>query len=377
MYTLFFVLWLNWFCIYPQAVSVVDGLKEKLPRVDRYKLTKSVVFKSKGDNIISYLKNFGKVAFINQDSDSSDFYYTNRIEASYCFRNANGFLFEVVDKNIKEFWKTFNGDKRTLRIVSSVEKMAYDSLIKADSLRGLAEGELSIGEKILLVSKAEQTEFKALLCLEKILYAYLNWPFEFNPAWLLSESTQLDYKKDVPSNVAVTVIETKASDVATGPLRMTGNEEGKFVEFAPKPLSPGILVPEKVLADLHSMVIDSVHRQWRTETDFKNIYADTAKVATFKLKRDVKSTMTNIVYNVQIAANKIRIGNAELKKIYHGPYPVTETYDGEWYRYTIGSFSSFDEAMACKKNISIKDAFVTAVINGKRFTPKIQNLSPE
>jgi len=76
-------------------------------------------------------------------------------------------------------------------------------------------------------------------------------------------------------------------------------------------------------------------------------------------------------FRVQIMANNIRLKNASyLQARYHLPYPVVETHQDGFYRYSVGSFKTYSAALATSKEIrshGVFDAFVVAYRNGFRI----------
>lgn len=81
-----------------------------------------------------------------------------------------------------------------------------------------------------------------------------------------------------------------------------------------------------------------------------------------------------VTYKIQIAASRFEISKAELSELYQGTAQVTQSYDGDWYRYTIGNYTSREEALFYKDKSGVKEAFVTSFEDGKR-TGVITNYS--
>ena len=80
----------------------------------------------------------------------------------------------------------------------------------------------------------------------------------------------------------------------------------------------------------------------------------------------------DITFKIQIRAeNNKRIPLQRLANKYHIREQITEDHYDEWYRYSVGSFSTYDEAKEYRDKIrneyNIKDAFIVAYLNGKRL----------
>ncbi len=76
----------------------------------------------------------------------------------------------------------------------------------------------------------------------------------------------------------------------------------------------------------------------------------------------------DLVYHVQIMADSKKWSVQDIKsKIYYTNEEITEKYIDGWYKYWIGSFTSYDQAKAKAKQVKAtrKGAFVVATINGQ------------
>jgi hypothetical protein len=82
----------------------------------------------------------------------------------------------------------------------------------------------------------------------------------------------------------------------------------------------------------------------------------------YKVEKDkvVKESFKMIYFRVQIAAHTIQITESQLKPIYAGRLPVQEMKEGEWYKYTIGNFERYDQALELLKNCQVRKAFIVA-----------------
>lgn len=72
-------------------------------------------------------------------------------------------------------------------------------------------------------------------------------------------------------------------------------------------------------------------------------------------------------YSVQIVACRVPMNSDMLKLIYNGTEQPEENYENEWYKYSIGPFSTFALARQFRDNSGIKGAFVVAFLNGKKI----------
>jgi hypothetical protein len=79
----------------------------------------------------------------------------------------------------------------------------------------------------------------------------------------------------------------------------------------------------------------------------------------------------NVIYRVQIAANKTELDQRALQKIYYGNKNVEMIEENGWCKYSIGDFSSFGEADKFRKTSGARNAFIVAYRKGKRFVPAV------
>jgi hypothetical protein len=385
--TVFLIFW-NIPTAFPQQFT--DELIAKLPKPYQYKILKAETFTKKG---VSFLEKGGKApseqtladtTLSEKEEEKIDNYYINRIKAAYCFRDANGITYGVLDKFIKEFWDKFKGDKETLGILIKIENAAYDSLLMADALRAKAEKEEMLIDKVPLVSHAEIIETKALFKLEKVLFAYMNWPDEPNIPWLFSEDKtnprNLNAEKEIQlSSIQLEELDSYPYDTVPRAtsiyslLQISTNQIDSFNTFLRTKYPTKA---ESYLIDfrkLNESVIDSLHKKWREYSFGGKLGADTVQSKLFaginskKSSNDEDQSSKGFSYKVQIAASRLKISNDEIKKIYSEKEKVTESFEDNRYKYTIGSFKHYKEAHVFLSSINVKGAFVIAYYNGKRI----------
>lgn len=85
------------------------------------------------------------------------------------------------------------------------------------------------------------------------------------------------------------------------------------------------------------------------------------------------STQTGLVYRIQILAIKTAKDNkvAQLHKLYQLNETIYEEHSGVWYKYTVGSFATLQQANEHRENLvkkGLKDCFVVPYYNGNRIT---------
>jgi len=394
----------------------IDELKAKLPRVDQYKILKAETFNKKGR---SFIEKGGpspdsamltRTNLTKKEEESIDNYYTDRIKASYCFRDANGLMYYVLDKYIKTFWKRYKGNKAPFDLLIKVENAAYDSLMIADKLREKAEGEEYIADKVPIVSTAEAIEEKALFRLEKLLFIYMNWPESPNIPWLFSEDkTDPRLPKEVMLASIQLDLDSAKKDTVHKAMRVynmshiSENQTDTFNEFQKISFLGKVSKTGIDFQNIRDNVVDSLHRNWNqyafgqtlgSDDNSVNLFSGANKAKTKEthmlqesdrlmdtrsgnLKRETDQetisesysdnvSNTGLLFKVQISASRKRLSAQELQKIYSGSEKIVESSEDNWFKYTLGSFTQYQRAFELKSSSHVRGSFVVAYFNGTR-----------
>jgi len=87
-------------------------------------------------------------------------------------------------------------------------------------------------------------------------------------------------------------------------------------------------------------------------------------------KKEVKpepQPASGVYFTIQIMADKVRVSESRLKRVYTGSREIIENAGDGWYRYSVGRFNSYSEAAAAMKKEGIK-GYVVAYNGSKRIT---------
>jgi hypothetical protein len=91
--------------------------------------------------------------------------------------------------------------------------------------------------------------------------------------------------------------------------------------------------------------------------------------ATVDKQAKIDSTLFKvIIFKVQIAAHTMPLTEEYLSSIYKGELKIDMIFEEDWYKYSIGRYSSFDEADATLRECNIKKAFVVAYQEGIKIS---------
>jgi hypothetical protein len=110
-----------------------------------------------------------------------------------------------------------------------------------------------------------------------------------------------------------------------------------------------------------------------TEAQIGETYADSYTALIPSKQQNEPKASTNehknsnnpksLVFKVQILASRVPATEKELKQKYGGDMKITNFSEDQWYKYSVGEFSSYDEAKQCRTSTNVDDAFIIAYIN--------------
>ena len=73
---------------------------------------------------------------------------------------------------------------------------------------------------------------------------------------------------------------------------------------------------------------------------------------------------SDLIFNIQVAASKIRLNKEQLSKIYSGICTVQMIEEDGWYKYQIVGFRLYSDALKVMNQCGVKGAFIIAYQNG-------------
>ncbi|MBN2614024.1 MAG: hypothetical protein JXB00_20875 [Bacteroidales bacterium] len=76
----------------------------------------------------------------------------------------------------------------------------------------------------------------------------------------------------------------------------------------------------------------------------------------------------NVIYRVQLAANKAELTQRALQRIYYGNKQVEMIMEDGWFKYSIGDFDDYKSADKFRSQCGVKNAFIVAYRKGTRFS---------
>ncbi len=101
----------------------------------------------------------------------------------------------------------------------------------------------------------------------------------------------------------------------------------------------------------------------------RELEQEEARLAQEELDRQ-RSLAGALVFEVQIAASRKPISKASLTRLYRAKNEIKMKHYDKWYKYSVGKFSSYNEAKAFVKKLRVRGAFVVAYKNDQKVNIK-------
>jgi len=131
-----------------------------------------------------------------------------------------------------------------------------------------------------------------------------------------------------------------------------------YLNFDPKIIED---IDERIASNLSNKPKEKDQNNTATYIKDSVNYTTIVVYDTVKVEKYIE---TNVVYKVQIAASKKLLNLSELRAIYKDESLIQYEIENDWYKYTIGFFSNYQDAANFKNIIGVQGAFIVAYRNG-------------
>ncbi len=316
-----------------------------------------------------------------------------QVQASGLYEKCNEIKFTVYRKYIDKFWKAHPGQEADFLNAKLLEEQASDNYFQAISYRIEAKKMDDELTKIEKLNEADDLEAQAIQKQVTALGAY-------HHITGTAEQVPLD-EREIPA-----VQEAPAETIgnvpeATLPSRLELNQaeidrynryqaEGQYIDTT---LSTG------QIAGLSAFETDTVLRLWYDYIYGHEALATEPLLATTpdSLKEGLQARQApdagqsaeigiitdenkdqlvpadeNVIYRVQVAANRSELSQRALSRMYYGNKQVEMINENGWYKYSVGDFDTYDEASKFRKSSGISNAYIVAYRKGTTFAPAVE-----
>lgn len=347
-------------------------------------------------------------------------------EAAELFEKSTEIKKEIYEDAIEEFWENFDGDQSDYTNAKLIQETAEEYFFRAEEIRRDAAKMKDEQEAILKQNEAYELE---LMALEKLTNAYdiykygpsgvVTYPEEpvtYNEPEVDTSTSALNTEEQTPASPTTPeehIMETgeqvkpeqgevnvdqQQLDMILGSIQRS-EMAGDTAEFYPRNLFSSFDTESlrKSMEQYQSMEMPETEASVTEEPQVSEVYEEPVmkeplpepeEVITEGVQEETKPETvqpdepveigrveerivpdpdSEIIYKVQIAADRAPLSQNVLKKLYYGDREMERINEDGWYKYSIGDFETFEEADQYRKSLGVKDAFVVAYRGSKRL----------
>ncbi len=279
----------------------------------------------------------------DKSKDLKDKALKKETEALKMYRTANETKYLILQNNFKAVKTNFTGDGKQKKEAESYEDLAENYFNEAQSKRKSLEKLKDPARVNGALKEVTQQEFQAIEKQMKAYSIYLNYKYQSSTAGVNAEEEEIDY----------TVVDFSKIDYAN-------------LDYSK---------PDMGIAQQANMNVENTQKQ-KTTTQMAENTANVDSVKSTASNATTTKTSAGITYRIQITTEKSVIPDNQLKSIYKGTLAIQQYFDKGWYKYTIGDYKTYEEAIGVRKKCGVVAAFVVAYENGKEKAVPMNDKTP-
>ncbi len=245
---------------------------------------------------------------------------TKRVKASETLAESNKIVYNIYKKYLKKFGTAATETKRNQ--VKTLEKESDDYYLQAKSKRQKANStKIDIADAYKYSLAADESESNAISVQIQAFGIYFDW-------YTVDD-------KSVKSN--------EAKDGNDGSLTSNDNSS----------------ISNPYLTNTTTTTSNNTP---------KDSVPETSKTKGFEIYKggDINNSKKGLIFKVQIAASPVPLSIEKLRKIYPSNEILNNEMEDNLYKYSVGRFSSYEQAYAYKQRMGVKGAFVIAYRDGEK-----------
>ena len=332
------------------------------------------------------------------------------VQASALYEKCNELKFIIYKKYLDNFWKMHSGEESSFLNAKLLEEQASDSYFQATSYRIDAKRMNDSDAKIEKLTEADELELDAIrkqlsslgecygitvVPTETVAEAQSEpeplLPVQQQPvpeqpvqqALMAIPDTAAVAESTIPGKVEVNqqMLVSYNRYIATGQYNDTTLSTGKIAGITSferdevlalwydymygKESRAGIalLLPESTSADSTVTAGQVTVLPAGAEAEVE------LGVVTDENRGTLVPTDEEVIYRVQISANRTELTQRALSRIYYGNKNVEMVNENGWFKYSVGDFYTYEEASKFRKQSGIDNAFVVAYRKGALLKP--------
>jgi hypothetical protein len=315
-----------------------------------------------------------------------------QVQASSLYEKCNEIKFTVYRQYLDEFWKDHAGEESDYLNSKLLEEQASDNYFQAASYRIEAKKMEAGFGKVEKLTEAGNLESQAI---QKQLTALGDYykigvtPTRDVPAEAIqpAATARVSAEKD-----------TLPETTIPGQLELDTAMMGKYNRYISSGQFTDTTLSTGEIAGVTAFDADHLLQLWydfmygkgaleagyalADETDSLQMGAETGPTA-----REASTDTSNaeigvitdenigrmipadeeVIFRVQLAANRSELSQRALSRMYYGNKAVEMINENGWYKYSVGDFDTYEAASEFRKSTGLRDAFVVAYRKGTRF----------
>ncbi|MBN2213308.1 MAG: hypothetical protein JW723_03605 [Bacteroidales bacterium] len=350
-----------------------------------------------------------------------------QFEALELYNKCNQQKYEIYKKYIEEFWSGYSGNEAEYVNARLIEEQSNDYFYQSVVTRNEAGKARDSKDKIQKLNDANDLQIRAL---EKQITALgYYYSIETAPPQLTTTQPQEpEYRKaqttEYPESVTPSVTEPVSATPGTvqpvsGNVQVNREVLEIYNRYLNDTLSKGdsFLTPE-LLARIGSFNADQILNIWYnyaygspySPEYAEQLLAEQAPQVTDSMPEDLSAQQyqeyqdmsvqekaeearhaaqtelklaeihkgeedkvkllpadENLIFRVQLAANKSQLTQRALQSIYYGNKQIEMILEDDWFKYSIGDFPDYKSADKFRSQCGVENAFIVAYRKGTRF----------
>ena len=292
----------------------------------------------------------------------------NQIKALELQKEANILEYGVYKKIISEL-KAGNINNKSLNLeLNLLIEQADEFFYKAEKLRNEAY-QLDKDQKddaFLKLDEAQGFEKTGIIQQKKIIDIYLG-----KEDLKTQKSTKSDQNIVINEDMLDSYLEFMSSDDSISSFESFRNimfsdsvsfqdlrEERDKLTYAPVEQISSEIVEEYIAEQLEQAQTEYLPEKIEVDDKVK----ETTEVA----------EITNVVFKIQITADKKGLSQSVLRKVYNGKKDISMIDENGWKKYLIGDFNTYSEADEFRKGLGVSDAFVAKYQDNRKVDVSAQ-----
>jgi hypothetical protein len=410
------------FCLFVYCVPLQaqdeTAIRPVIKEGDIKKLDKADGYKSDADKLIEEANRLnmevftvqadpglGEKAISKKSGQLESQALQKQVQASALYEKCNEIKFSLYRQYIGDFWKDHAGEESNYINAKLIEEQASDNYFQATSYRIEAKKMDEGFAKVEKLTEANNLESQAIQKQLTALGVYHGIGESVSEETSSVESLPVVTPEQPVENVPVTTTpsavpspDTLTERTLPGQVEINQsmiedyNRYQATEQFSDTTLSTGKLAgvtsfdSDKILQLWHEYIYgrDSLGnepvRASRTDTTQNTVdekptgqittpsaHETEIGVVTDENKGTLVPVGDDVIYRVQLAANRSELSQRALSRMYYGNNNVEMINEDGWYKYSVGDFSTYDEASKFRKSSGISNAFVVAYRKGTRF----------